>query len=97
MKTLYVYTKFGCGGCVEIKQFLTDLQIPFVELNVETNSQALEKIHRDGHRRLPQVYADNEIFMPGGWDTIQTMRRHEILERLETSDDSGILTRLNTL
>ena len=82
MKTLYVYTKYGCNGCTEIKQFLTDLQIPFVQLNVEKDQHALAKIHKDGHRYLPQVYADNDVFMPGGWNTMRTMRRHEILERL---------------
>lgn len=97
MKTLYVYTKYGCGGCTELKRFLTNLKIPFVELNVQDNPRALEKIHKDGHRYLPQVYANDELFIPGGWDTIQTMRQHEILERLQTDDDSGILTRLNTV
>lgn len=84
MKTLYVYTKHGCSGCIEIKKFLLDLQIPFVELNVQEDPQALAKIHKDGHRYLPQVYADSELFMPGGWDTVRTMRDYEILERLQT-------------
>lgn len=83
MKTLYVYTKHGCNGCTELKQFLMELQIPFVERNVQEDPQALAKIHQDGHRFLPQVYVDNELFMHGGWNTVRTMRSHEILERLQ--------------
>lgn len=83
MKTLYVYTRAGCGGCVAVKTFLSELEIPFVELNVDRNPAAAKKLQRDGHRFVPQIYADDKLFMPGGWNTIRTMRRHEILERLQ--------------
>jgi glutaredoxin len=83
MKTLYVYTKKGCGGCVAVKNFLTELKIPFVELDINFNRSAAEKLNRDGHKVVPQIYADDKLFMPGGWNTIKTMRRHEILERLK--------------
>lgn len=83
MKTLYVYSRNGCGGCVAVKNFLKELEIPFVELNVDFNRVANEKLKRDGHRFVPQIYADDKLFMPGGWNTIRTMRRHEIMERLK--------------
>ena len=83
MKTLYVYTRNGCGGCNQVKSFLSDLQIPFVELNVDQNRLALEKLHRDGHQFVPQIYADDQLLMPGGWKTVKTMRRNEILDRLK--------------
>ena len=83
MKTLYVYTKKGCGGCIAVKNFLNELEIPFVELDIGHNQLANEKIQKDGHRFVPQIYADDKLFMPGGWNTIKTMRRHEILARLQ--------------
>jgi glutaredoxin len=83
MKTLYVYTRNGCGGCVAVKNFLKGLEIPFVELNVTFNRVANEKLKRDGHKFVPQIYANDILFMPGGWNTIKTMRRHEILEKLK--------------
>ncbi len=83
MKTLYVYTRSGCGGCTQIKDYLNQLNIDFTEINVDYNPLALEKIQRDGHRFLPQVYADNKLFIPGGYKTIRTMRRNEILDRLK--------------
>jgi glutaredoxin len=83
MKTLYVYTKPGCGGCTLVKNFLKELDIPFIELDVVRNTQALSKLQHDGHQYLPQIYADEKLFMPGGWSTIKTMRRHEILDRLK--------------
>jgi glutaredoxin len=83
MKTLYVYSRSGCGSCVHVKAFLNNLQIPFVELNVDQNRQAWEKLYRDGHKFVPQIYADDQLLMPGGWKTVKTMRREEILERLK--------------
>jgi glutaredoxin len=83
MKTLYVYSRSGCGACVQVKTFLTGLGIPFVELNVDQNRAALEKLYRDGHQFVPQIYADDKLLMPGGWKTVKTMRRDEILNRLK--------------
>lgn len=83
MKTLYVYTRAGCAGCIHVKNFLNRLEIPFVELNVDRNRAALEKLYRDGHQFVPQIYADDKLLMPGGWKTIKTMRRDEILDKLK--------------
>ena len=83
MRTLYLYSKSGCGACYEAKQFLNNLGIPFVEIDVEQNRQALQKLYRDGHQYVPQFYADDRLFMRGGWKTVKTMRKHEILDRLK--------------
>jgi glutaredoxin 3 len=83
MKTLYVYTRNGCGGCNQVKDFLKKLDIVFVELNVDQDQLALEKLYRDGHRFVPQIYADNKLLIAGGWKTVKTMRRDEILDRLK--------------
>ena len=83
MRTLYLYSKNGCGACNEAKKFLKNLEIPFVEIDVERNRTALDKLYRDGHKYVPQFYADDQLFMRGGWNTVRTMRKHEILNRLK--------------
>lgn len=83
MKTLFVYTKYGCTGCLEAKLFLEDLNIPYVEINVEDDLEGLNFLHSQGDKFLPQFYTDDRKFMPGGWNTVKTMRQHEILERLK--------------
>ena len=83
MRTLYLYSKSGCGACHDAKQFLTKLEIPFIEINVEQDKAALTKLYKDGHQYVPQFYADGQLLMRGGWKTVKTMRKHEILDRLK--------------
>lgn len=83
MKTLFVYTRNECGNCVEAKVFLNELEIPYTEINVDNDYDGLEFLHRNGDKYLPQFYTDDRKFMPGGWNTVRTMRQHEILERLK--------------
>lgn len=83
MKTLFVYTRNGCGDCADAKNFLNELGIPYVEINVEHDLEGLEFLHGQGDRYLPQFYTDDRKFMPGGWRTVRTMKQHEILAKLK--------------
>lgn len=83
MKTLNVYTRQGCGSCIEAKKFLQELNIPYVEINIDADAVGLHFLQSQGDRYLPQFYVENKKFMPGGWNTVQTMRQHEILDRLK--------------
>lgn len=83
MKTLFVYTRSGCNSCIEAKDFLLRNSIPFKELDVDNDLTALEHLHRNGDKYLPQFYIDGKKFMTGGWKTVRTMRQQEILDRLK--------------
>lgn len=83
MKTLFVYTKSGCAGCTEAKVFLNNLNIPYVEINVEQNPKSADFLHSQGDKYLPQFYTDSGRFIPGGWKAVKTMRHQEILDRLK--------------
>jgi glutaredoxin len=84
MKTLHVYTKHGCGSCFEAKKFLQQLAIPFEEINIDNDTVGLHFLQSQGERYLPQFYtSEGKKFMPGGWNTVRTMRHHEILDRLK--------------
>ena len=83
MKTLLVYTKQGCSGCIEAKNFLNELDIPYTEVDVELNQNSADFLIQQGDKFLPQFYANGRRFVPGGWKSLKTMRQHEILDRLK--------------
>ena len=82
MKQLILYSKPNCNYCTKAKAFLKENQIDYTEINVMEDAASLAKIKEDGHRTLPVLYADDKPLIRGGYDTLKTMRREEILERL---------------
>jgi glutaredoxin len=83
MRTLLVYTKQGCNGCLEAKNFLDDLNIPYTEVDVEFNQHSADFLIQQGDKFLPQFYSNGKKFIPGGWKSLKTMRQSEILDRLK--------------
>lgn len=83
MKTLIVYTKPGCGYCSNAKDYLKGLGIAFDEVDVTKDNAARERILAAGHKTLPVIYAGDKVLVPGGFNSLKTMRKEEILERLQ--------------
>ena len=83
MKTLLIYTKQGCNGCLEAKNFLDDLDIPYTEIDVGLDQHSADFLIQQGDKFLPQFYSDGKRFIPGGWKSLKTMRQNEILDRLK--------------
>lgn len=83
MKTLTVYTKTGCGYCTQAKDHLQKLNIAYEEINITNDSAAREKLLAEGHKSLPVLYAGDDLLVPGGFTSLKTMRREDILERLQ--------------
>ena len=82
MKTLTVYTKPGCQYCAAAKQYLSDNDINYVEIDITIDEDKADWLRSQGHRSLPVIYAGDEPLVNGGWSTLKTMRKHEIMERL---------------
>ncbi|WP_442598317.1 glutaredoxin family protein [Neobacillus sp. D3-1R] len=56
MNSITVYTTTRCPYCVMLKNFLTDQNIPFKEVNVETNPAIMQQIVRTtGQMGVPQT------------------------------------------
>lgn len=83
MKSLIVYTKPGCGYCANAKDYLKGLGIIFEEVDITKNNAARERILAAGHKTLPVIYAGDKQLVPGGFTGLKTMRKEEILERLQ--------------
>lgn len=77
---LTLYTKNNCGYCLQAKALLQNNDIPFEEVNIETDTNAKEFVITEGHRTMPQIYKDGKLFVEGGFtglkdlgvDTIKT-------------------------
>ena len=64
MKTLLIYTKQGCNGCLEAKNFLDDLNIPYTEVDVESDQHSADFLIQQGDKFLPQFYSNGKKFIP---------------------------------
>lgn len=77
---LTLYTKNNCGYCLQAKALLKNNDIPFEEVNIETNEEARNFVITEGHRTMPQIYKEGKLFVEGGFtglkdlgvDTIKT-------------------------
>ena len=56
-----VYSKPSCMQCEMTKMWLTQNNIPFEAVDIETNPGALELLKQYGYSSLPVVAIDNEL------------------------------------
>lgn len=62
---LTVYSAAWCPDCREAKRFLDKHNIPYKDVDVETNPGALDEIvKRTGKRAIPQFVIDGEWVQP---------------------------------
>jgi len=60
-----VYSAFWCPECRVAKRFLQQNNIPFTDIDIETNPGAAEEvIKRTGKRAIPQFVIDGEWVQP---------------------------------
>jgi len=53
---LTLYSKNNCGYCLQAKALLKNNDIPFEEVNIDTDDVAREFVINEGHRTMPQIY-----------------------------------------
>lgn len=78
---LTVYSKNNCPFCVQAKNLLTLKGIEFEEINIEQQPKAREFIVNEGHRTVPQIYKDGELFVQGGFQGLQKLTEDELREK----------------
>jgi glutaredoxin len=81
---LTVYSKNNCPYCVNAKNYLTQNNIAFEEINIEQQPEARTMLMESGHRTLPQIYQGNKLFVEGGWQGLSKLTAEQILTRLST-------------
>lgn len=64
---LTVYSKSNCPFCDRAKMLLTQKGVAFEEVRVDLNPEARDFIVNAGHRTVPQIYKDGQVFVEGGY------------------------------
>lgn len=67
MNKLTVYTKDDCGYCVMLKNLLEKTGIAYEEVNIKENEDARTMLKEAGHKTVPQIYQNGELFVEGGY------------------------------
>lgn len=63
---LTLYTKNLCPYCTQAKTQLKLWGIQFEEINIEEVTEAKDFVINQGHRTMPQIYLNGELFVEGG-------------------------------
>ena len=65
---LTVYSKDNCPFCDRAKNLLRLKGIEFTEVRIDLDSEAKQFIVNEGHRTVPQIYKDGDLFVKGGYN-----------------------------
>ena len=67
-----LYTVTGCPFCARAKKLLNDLQVPYVEVNLERYpGRRYEMQERTGRRTVPQIFFNSKHI--GGYDELKKL------------------------
>jgi len=81
MKQLTIYSTPSCSHCQQAKEYLTRLEIPFTDVNLHQDTQAMSFIRQQGHRSVPQIYLEDTQFV-SGWPELRDMTAEQILQKI---------------
>ena len=60
MADIKIYTSNTCVFCKAAKQYFTEKDIEFTEMNIDENPDAVEYLVSKGYRGVPVIYIDGE-------------------------------------
>lgn len=55
--SITVYTSPGCGQCLMTKKWLVARNIPFADVDLSTNMEALDAVREMGYQQAPVIVA----------------------------------------
>ena len=70
---LTLYTKNNCGYCLQAKALLKNNDIPYEEVNIDSDEDAKNFVINEGHRTMPQIYREGALFVDGGYQGLSGM------------------------
>lgn len=79
---LTLYTKNNCGYCLQAKAMLKNNDIPYTEVNIEEDAEAMTFVVSEGHRTMPQIYQNDKLFVEGGFTGLRDLGVDAIKTRL---------------
>ena len=82
---LTVYSKNNCPYCVQAKSLLELKGIEYEEVKIDEVPEAREFVLSEGHRTVPQIYQNGELFVEGGFQGLSTLTESQIKEKLNVN------------
>ncbi|GAA3909268.1 glutaredoxin domain-containing protein [Litoribacillus peritrichatus] len=58
---VYLFTQTFCPSCIYAKKYMTEQNIDFIELDIETNPQALSAFQKINGRGTPMMVINKQI------------------------------------
>lgn len=83
---LIVYSKANCPQCDNAKGLLKLKEIQFNEIKVDQDKVAREWLMEQGHRSVPQLYLDGELFVENGFTGLSKLTDDQLKEKLNVSN-----------
>lgn len=60
-KQVTVFSKYECGNCENVKRWLKWANVPYTEINVEDNAEALSYVKEDlGYQAMPVIEVEDD-------------------------------------
>lgn len=86
---LTVYSKPSCPKCEQAKSWLDSNKIEYEVIDVSVDDAALSMLKEHGHKSVPQLYLNGELFVKGGCDGLMTYDPDVLREQIELQDLRG--------
>lgn len=83
--TLKIFSKENCTYCVQAKRLLESKNIDYVEVRIDQDADAREFVLSRGHRTVPQIYLDDELFVEGGFQGLMKLSDQQLKEKLNVN------------
>lgn len=85
-----VYSKANCPHCDNAKGLLKLNEIQFNEVRVDQDTVAREWLMAQGHRSVPQLYLNGELFVENGYTGLSKLTKDQLKEKLNVSNHSAV-------
>ena len=82
---LIVYSKNNCSFCVQAKNYLKQKNIEFREVRIDEDTEAKQFILEKGHRTVPQIYLNDDLFVEGGYQGLIKLTENQLKEKLNVN------------
>ena len=79
---LIIYSKSSCINCDKAKYILNSKNIAFIEIKIDENNESREWLMAQGHRAVPQLYLNGNLFVEGGYQGLAKLTEDELFNRL---------------
>lgn len=83
--TLKIYSKENCQYCVQAKRLLESKNISYQEVRIDLDAEAREFVLSRGHRTVPQLYLNDQLFVEGGFQGLAKLSEQQLKEKLNVS------------